>query len=356
MTNAVRLRALRLKDLSVSDSISRVSRKSCRAIAYEPADSRMQVESQKPSGFTLVELLVVIAIIGILVALLLPAVQAAREAARRTECSNHLKQIGLACFNHENAQGVFPDGGERYWLPRTMVDGRPAIAPNQNWSWAYQILPYIEHEVLWAVADDRQVARTPVSVYFCPTRRAPESLAKPGSSFLRDQSAMNDYAGNAGTDQRGSIGWAALGDGKNGTIVRRPDGSKFRSSPVKIARILDGTTHTLLIGEKSFNQGRLGEWQAEDDGGYVEGWDFDTIRWGYFPPEPDWFDSSDTTRHGNNGTLVPLRGAFGGPHPAGFQCVFADGSVQSINHEIALTVFRRLSARNDGEVLDHSDL
>jgi prepilin-type N-terminal cleavage/methylation domain-containing protein/prepilin-type processing-associated H-X9-DG protein len=323
----------------------------------DAAGARMRFGPRKGFyAFTLVELLVVIAIIGILVALLLPAVQAAREAARRAQCSNHLKQIGIACLNHEGTYGILPDGGERFWLRRTVVDGRPTVAPNQNWSWAYQILPHFEYEPLWAVKDDFEVARTPVSIYFCPSRRAPESLSKPGGGIVWSQSAMIDYAGNAGTDQRGSQGWAALGDGKNGTIVRRPDGSKFRSGSVKVERITDGTTHTLLVGEKSFNQGRLGEWQAEDDAGYVDGWDFDTIRWGYFPPEPDWFDATDTTRWGNNGTLVPLRGAFGGPHPGGFQCVFVDGSVQSISHEIALTVFRGLSARDDGEVLNRSQL
>lgn len=310
--------------------------------------------SRTKPGFTLVELLVVIAIIGILVALLLPAVQAAREAARRAQCTNNLKQIGLACLNHEQTHGILPDGGERFWLPRTIVDGKPAIAPHQNWSWAYQILPYIEQENVWRLTSDFDVARTAIPMYFCPTRRPPQSLPKQGSSFPWAQSAMIDYAGNGGTDQRGSLGWAALGDGKDGTIVRRPDGSKTRSASVKIARITDGTSRTLMVGEKSFNQGRLGEWQAEDDAGYVDGWDFDTIRWGYFPPERDWFDNSDATRHGNNGTLVPLRGAFGGPHPAGFQCVFSDGSVRSIDHEVALLVFRRLSSRNDGEVVEHS--
>lgn len=314
------------------------------------------LSSRSPAGFTLVELLVVIAIIGILVALLLPAVQTAREAARRTQCLNHLKQIGLACLNHEQVHGILPDGGERFWLPRTISDGRPAIAPQQNWSWAYQILPFAEYQDVWKIDSDDRVARAIIPFYFCPGRRAPEALSKDAVNVPWSESAMIDYAGNAGTDPTGNMGWAVFGNGRDGTVVRRPDGSDARSDSVTLARIIDGTSKTLLVGEKSFNQGRLGEWQAEDDGGYVDGWDFDTIRWGYFPPNPDWSDPSDATRWGNNGTLVSLRAAFGGPHTGGFQTVFVDGSVRPIDHNVDLTVFKRASSRNDEQSYDTSQL
>src|SRR5215470_882366 len=113
--------------------------------------------SPRRPGFTLIELLVVIAIIGILIGLLLPAVQKVREAANRARCQNNLKQIGLAFHNHHDALGLFPNGGEQYWCARTMTGSTPNVAPTQNWSCFYQILPYMEQTALWAQTTDAAV-------------------------------------------------------------------------------------------------------------------------------------------------------------------------------------------------------
>ncbi|MFM7137749.1 MAG: DUF1559 domain-containing protein, partial [Planctomycetota bacterium] len=153
-------------------------------------------------GFTLIELLVVIAIIALLVALLLPAVQSAREAGRRVTCCNHLRQMAIAFHSHESSLGIFPDGGEWYWSQRTMSDSLPAIAPNQNAGWPLQILPYIEQLAVWKLSSYPQAAATPISVFACPTRRAPMVL--PASPGMTPRASM-DYAGNAGTDNGTSL-------------------------------------------------------------------------------------------------------------------------------------------------------
>lgn len=138
----------------------------------------MKKQSRVP-GFTLVELLVVIAIIGILVALLLPAVQAAREAARRSQCQNHLKQLGLACLNFESAQKALPSGG---WGWHWMGDPDQGSDRNQPGSWVYGVLPYLEEASVRTIAaglpaaqkriELTKLSETPIATMNCPSRRA----------------------------------------------------------------------------------------------------------------------------------------------------------------------------------------
>ena len=140
-------------------------------------------------AFTLVELLVVISIIGILMFLMLPAVQSAREAVRRVQCANHLRQIGLAFLAHHEATEAFPNGGGVMVNPRTWISGGSALsswsagsaaAPfdKQDWAWGYQILPYLDQIALWRNTSDQFVTSTPVATYFCPSRRKPCALER----------------------------------------------------------------------------------------------------------------------------------------------------------------------------------
>ncbi len=304
------------------------------------------------TAFTLVELLVVITIIGILIALLLPAVQAAREAARRMQCTNNLKQLGLACLNHEQLLGILPDGGEMYWTARNKSGGVPATAPKQYWGWLYQILPYMEQESLWANTSDDVVQKTPISGYFCPSRRPPKAFAcKNMMTGQPTTRAMTDYAGNAGCDTTGAAGWAFFGNGKDGVIARRPDGSSLRGPSVTMAAITDGSSNTMLAAEKTMNSARLEEVQPDDDDGYISGWDFDEVRWGYFQPQPDWSDGTSASAYTTN-SFPQLRAAFGSAHSNGFNSVFVDGSVQNLSYSIAMDVFKMLSTRNDGKAID----
>ena len=304
-------------------------------------------------GFTLIELLVVIAIIAVLVGLLVPAVQKVRETANRISCANNLKQMGLGIHHHHDTIGRLPDGGDSEWYSRSVSNGQPLFSPNQNWGLFYQILPFMEQDNLWKLPNDWEVFQTPVKLYQCPSRDNPRVLSGWPVESGRKR-AMGDYAGNAGLDLTGL--WLGLcGNGRDGVIVRRPDSSSIRSGIVTLSTITDGTSNTLMVGERAMNIALTSITQTDDDAGWVDGWGWDTIRWGRYQPIPDYQDSSQLAKnhYDMNMSLYPYHrlAAFGSSHPSGFNALLADGSVRQIPYSVSLPVFQRFSSRNDGEVV-----
>ncbi len=281
---------------------------------------------RRRNAFTLVELLVVIAIIGILIALLLPAVQAAREAGRRTQCQNNLKQLALACQTHSGTYGFLPSGGRGWNYHATYVNGGPAVAPDQNMGWGYQILPFMEQEQLHNPASGSVMQKsilaikTTLSAHICPTRR-PVAPLPPHSDWYSNPSNSGQTYPHAPTD------YASSNNANNGAIGH--------ITPVPFGQITDGLTNTFLIGEKRLNIKQIGNYQSDDNEGYTAGWDHDTVRDTRRLPLPDCFSGI-----GNQ--------LFGSSHPAGFNMAMVDGSVHFIKYTIPLLTFQRLGQRNDG--------
>ncbi len=204
-------------------------------------------------GFTLVELLVVIAIIGSLVALLLPAIQAAREAARRSSCSSNLKQIGLAVQMHHNAQGKYPMGRDRF--------------DQYGLSWAFRILPYLEQSSVYQAYVKAQrvdadvnipAMRTPIDVYACPSRRTAAADRdfdnNDAPPVVRSAATLGDYAACAGIDYMNGTAQSSNSKDNGLQVDTRPDlaesGAIFSFSQTKEKYVTDGLSNTLVIGEK----------------------------------------------------------------------------------------------------------
>lgn len=289
---------------------------------------------EKRPAFTLWELLIVIACLAILLALLMPAVQSVRESANQTTCANNLRQIGTAFANHNQAFGIFPDSGGGWWLPRSKASsGIPLVAPKQNWGWAYQILPFIEQNNLWGNPSDLEVAAAAIPLYFCPSRRAPQALPGIQSSLPSgSKRGALDYAGNGGI---GPHIFPAGNPWRNQTGLVIPASGP---DPIRANEISDGASNTLLVGERNVNRKRLGQSdQYDENNGYFNGWDWDTIRWGYERPAPDRYDNSHYDRR------------FGSSHRGGVQFVLGDGAVRMVNYGVSLQTFQRLCNRKDGQ-------
>ena len=310
-------------------------------------------------AFTLVELLVVIAIIGILVALLLPAIQSAREAARRMQCQNNLKQFGLSFQTHHDVYKFFPSGGNSWiWAPMFNNNtgsnvggpcGTPEIAPKQMAGWGFQVLQFMEQRMVWEQAnaanrDEQQknAMGAMVPAFFCPSRRAPQAFT--GGTWY-SQSETGGY-GPSGTYAFAQTDYAASCIENNGIIIHTDSRTvagvavgvwESGQGPITMASVTDGTSNTMLIAEKRLNTLGLGNFQSDDNEGYTAGWDHDTVRRTGREPWPD-----------NRFSPSVFDERFGSSHPAGLNGVFGDGAVHFLPFTVDLTVFQQMGQRNDG--------
>jgi prepilin-type N-terminal cleavage/methylation domain-containing protein len=343
-------------------------------------------------GFTLVELLVVIAIIGVLVSLLLPAVQAAREAARRQQCQNNLKQIGLGIQNHLSAKTYFPSAGSNsddfYTQP---ADAKGAGF--DRFGWGFQILPYIEQMPLYTAAKDLQpfnemqsgysLVETPMATYSCPTRgqrfsdpRADGVVFALGDyagvifGYLLDQGASSfDYNTGTGRSLK-EYGWKGI-ISKGGH--RDASGTYSRWTRVKAKDVTDGTSNTIAIMEKAvWNQ------RYTSSSEWTDGW-YEIPGWAHNAHQPTMRSVPGDGKGATFGT--PGRGTapaplgdeavtvgseqradvedqgFGSAHNGIMLAVFGDGSVRGVRIDIDNApggALFRLGCRDDGETIDPS--
>jgi len=326
----------------------------------------------------LVELLVVITIIGILIALLLPAVQAAREAARMLQCQNNLKQISLAALDHEHIHGWLPTGG---WGNCFVGDPNSGFGPLQPGGFFYNCLPYMEQQALHDLALgtargspqygqlSMQMVQTPLVMLTCPSRRPPAlhpvqygqqggRMAALYGGYVPQAWFAADYAANAGSvintwfpppsswsdaANPNSSGWLSKADLKlvNGIVTQR--------SQIRMADITDGASNTYLVGEKYI---------CPDH--YFTGLDGGDDQSAYHGDSDDqcrWTGQDTATTIATNPPLPDTPGMlnsyiFGSAHPSGFNMALCDGSVHKMNYSIDPETHRRLGNRKDGMAID----
>lgn len=316
----------------------------------------------KRKAFTLVELLVVIAIIGMLVGLLLPAVQQAREAARVMQCNNNLRQMALAALNHEATTGAFPSGG---WIHKWEGDPDLGLGDKQPGSWMYSILPFLEQQALWELGADGNMkidatiksanvtrAQTPVSVFYCPSRRPCRTYhgAVGGNNCngINNISAKTEYNACAAKDGSSVSTDIKTYEEALAVVTTPAKGITHSKSKTQMGEISDGTSNTFLYGEKYLCRNK---YEVTSNGNAANGdnqtpWagvDNDSLRYtrntSYAVDRPlqdrDQYDSGSI---------------FGSAHSGAFGMCMADGSTHRINYSIDMEIYSNLGNKADGNV------
>jgi prepilin-type N-terminal cleavage/methylation domain-containing protein len=328
-----------------------------------PPDSSHVHIMKRRSGFTLVELLATVAIVGLLIGLLLPAIQSARESARRLSCANNLKQLALACLSYVESQGHFPSGG---WGFQWTGDADAGLGQTQPGGWSYHVLPFLEQNPTFMMGMDSVVPRTeptfvrgnstaqlngardrgavPVAAFICPTRRGVNALPCTSGGYQNmasiTVSAGIDYAGSGGTASA-QDSFSGTNAGSNGypllaTLTTNATGVIYGCSRVTPAHVRDGLSVTFLLGEYNRN--------------------------------PDAYSSAIASIYGGGSLVVSLNslqpdtpgldstGGFGAAHVESCHFAFCDGAVRPVRYGIAATVRGQLCNRRDRAPLNLDDL
>jgi prepilin-type processing-associated H-X9-DG protein len=308
--------------------------------------------------------LVVITIIGILMSLLLPAVQSARETARSAQCANNVKQLGLGAIQHLAVAGFFPSGG---WGWSWAGDPDRGFGLRQPGGWVYSVLPFIDQKNLWTlgtgIPSDTQTSAkqsamalqttTALTVLYCPSRRA-VALYPCGSQPINVAYGANvgrsDYAINSGDESIDEFygGPSSLSNGDSGfswDSTIQFTGVSFQRSQITAGHLTaKGASNTYLLGEKYLDPDNYANGSDSADNEWMTaGFDNDNFRTG---------DASygDVPMQDTRGVSNPY--IWGSPHPTGIHMVFCDGSVHNISYAIDAATHGNLSNRNSTAAID----
>ncbi len=286
------------------------------------------------TAFTLVELLVVIAIIGILVGLLLPAVQSAREAARRMSCSNNLKQIGLAIHNYESAYRRFPAGS----IQSNFISGFVSILPHLEQNGTFQSYDF---SLNYTHPTNVAVTRQRIPTFLCPSMTLPRDV--PNMTLTSSGSPLeiggpSSYLLHEGTDD-----YMPQCDGLFG--LNWPDHG-YSNKHLGFRDILDGTSNTLAVGETTYD---FKDYLWPSNAGPLANTPrYGTARWCVGYPRI----AMGTTLYPLNVHRMPNIGGYTSMHVGGLQFMLADGSVRLMSQNLPETLIKALSTRDGGEVID----